>query len=224
MFYTVYKITNLINNKIYVGCHITKNLDDLYFGSGLHIQRSILKYGIGNFKKEYIQIFDNPVDMYNLERVIVNTDFANSKNTYNIKEGGNGGWLYLNRTGKNNSDSHRKQFTGIVKAKWKDVEFSNRMKKILSDTAKLSHKLGKIKYDNFTGKHHTDEAKRKISLKNSIHQKGENNSCFSRIWLYSLELQCNKFINHEEKEKYLNEGWILGRRMKFNSMSSKGRT
>ena len=45
MFYTVYKITNLINNKIYVGVHITKNLNDSYMGSGVNIKRAIKKYG-----------------------------------------------------------------------------------------------------------------------------------------------------------------------------------
>jgi hypothetical protein len=30
MFYTVYKITNKINNKFYIGMHKTTNLDDGY--------------------------------------------------------------------------------------------------------------------------------------------------------------------------------------------------
>ena len=34
MFYTIYKITNKINGKIYIGKHQTKDPYDLYYGSG----------------------------------------------------------------------------------------------------------------------------------------------------------------------------------------------
>lgn len=96
MYYTVYKITNLINNKIYVGVHITDNIDDDYMGSGKNIKNAIKKYGIENFKKEYLSVFNNKEEMYQMESIIVNEDFIKSKNTYNIVLGGRGGWDYVN--------------------------------------------------------------------------------------------------------------------------------
>jgi len=49
----VYKITNLLNNKIYVGIDI-KN-DSTYLGSSVHIKHIIKEYGTKNFKKEILE-------------------------------------------------------------------------------------------------------------------------------------------------------------------------
>ena len=53
----IYKITNLINNKIYIGKDTTS--DSKYFGSGLLIKRAYQKYSKENFTKEVIDETDN---------------------------------------------------------------------------------------------------------------------------------------------------------------------
>ncbi len=58
MHYTIYKITNQINGKYYIGRNATKNVNDSYMGSGIGIKNAINKYGVENFTKEIIATAD----------------------------------------------------------------------------------------------------------------------------------------------------------------------
>jgi len=89
MKYIIYKITNNINRKIYVGYHSTKNIDDGYMGSGKLIKRAIEKYGIDCFSKEILSIFDTKEEAESEEKRIVDRDFTLREDTYNLSIGGN---------------------------------------------------------------------------------------------------------------------------------------
>jgi hypothetical protein len=91
MNYLIYKTTNLLNNKYYVGCHQTDNLNDGYLGSGKHLKYAIKKYGKDNFKFEIMYSLSSKEEMFELERSIVNEDLVNNPLTYNLKIGGSGG-------------------------------------------------------------------------------------------------------------------------------------
>lgn len=94
MNHIVYKITNTINNKIYIGVHSTSNPQDDYFGSGISIKRAIKKYGNQNFTKEILFDYDNSKEAYLIEFLIVDEKFIKRKDTYNIAPGGRGGQKY----------------------------------------------------------------------------------------------------------------------------------
>ena len=53
-------------------------------GSSAWLNASIKKHGIENFRKEIIFIFDNETDMNNKERELVNKEFVDRKDTYNL--------------------------------------------------------------------------------------------------------------------------------------------
>ena len=84
----VYKTTNRINNKFYIGVHTTDSINDDYLGSGVLIKQAIKKYGRDCFDKEIIQVFDNKEDAYKLESEIVNKSLVANRKCYNITEGG----------------------------------------------------------------------------------------------------------------------------------------
>lgn len=86
MNYIVYKITNLINNKIYIG--VTTRDFSTYHGSGAALRKDYKKYGRTKFIKEVLFSYDNIDDMLNKEKELVNEDFIKRNDTYNIILGG----------------------------------------------------------------------------------------------------------------------------------------
>ena len=79
--YTIYKTTNKLNNKVYIGMHKTKNPYDDYMGSGKLFKRAMEKYEELNFVKEVLFIFDTAEEMFAKEKEIVNQLFIESDNT-----------------------------------------------------------------------------------------------------------------------------------------------
>ena len=110
--YIVYETTNLVNNKIYVGLHKTINPDvfDGYLGNGVlynqpntyehartAFQYAIKKYGVKNFKRKVLAVFDTLQEASDLEEQIVNENFLARDDVYNMVLGGLGGYFISNR-------------------------------------------------------------------------------------------------------------------------------
>ncbi len=87
-YYLVYKIINKLNNMIYIGCHVTTNINDRYMGSGTNIRKAIKQYGLENFDKQILYSFDNEIDMLKKEEELVNREFISENSNYNIIVGG----------------------------------------------------------------------------------------------------------------------------------------
>ena len=87
-FYGIYRITNLVNGKMYVGQHVTEDLDDGYMGSGVVILRALKKYGRGSFRKEWLTFCEDEEELDYMERVFVDQTWVDRADTYNIALGG----------------------------------------------------------------------------------------------------------------------------------------
>lgn len=101
----IYKITNLINGKIYVGKHKYpfNKMDNSYWGSGLHLKRALDTYGKENFNREVLE-YCSTLELLNEKESdwIDKLDSRNPEIGYNIKPGGDGGWEGLDFNGENN--------------------------------------------------------------------------------------------------------------------------
>ena len=205
MFYTIYKTTNLINGKFYIGKHQTKDLQDDYMGSGKLIKAAIKKYGVDNFHKEILHVVQTEKEMDFLEKILVVPDIETN---YNLCNGGKGGWGYLN-------DSSQKH---IERAKYaaSKITTESRLKMTtkrllhLKDMTQLAQKVLKEKYPlgTFHGRNHSMETKLKISKANSI-RRGNLNSQFGTCWITNG--QVNKKIKKDELDNWLKLGYYKGR-------------
>jgi group I intron endonuclease len=159
MKYTIYKTTNKINNKVYIGKHQTLNPHDNYIGSGKALEEAIKKYGKSSFSKEVLFIFDTEAEMNDKEKELVNESFISTNLTYNMGVGGEGGSHF---SGRRHSDETKEK----IKEKRKNQIFSEETKKKISEAnrnrivtketkLKLSEK-GKLRFKN-------EEARKKHS-------------------------------------------------------------
>ena len=208
MFYYLYKITNLVNNKIYVGVHKTMNINDGYMGSGKVIKDAIQKYGINNFKKDILETFEDSESMYAKEKQIVNEEFLSRDDVYNLRRGGHGGFDYLNSNGLNTQwkDKNSKQLkTSIsLKQKWKnDPNYALALRAVLGVRSDNFIESAK---QSFSGRSHTNNTREKMRNSAVGKHNGNKNSQFGSMWITNGNI--NKKIN---KTDSIPDGWRKGR-------------
>ena len=193
----IYKTTNLLNGKIYIGQDT--NNDPKYMGSGKIIRDAIKKYGRDKFSKEILEECET-IEHLN-EREIYWISLFNSTDNkigYNILSGGLGSRGFKQSPEviakikkNNNSDVFKKIMASPeVSSKISEGQLKSERKKELHASAEYREKMSK----SLKGRIITDEQRKKISdslkgrkkteehiknlsdsLKNSEKLKGENN-------------------------------------------------
>lgn len=185
MYHFIYKTTNHLNSKIYLGVHKSKTLNDNYLGSGKALKAAIKKYGKVNFSREILMIFPTYELALKYEKLLVNEDFVQGDDNYNIKIGGYGGVI----PGKPNPFLGRKH--------------TEEAKKILSE--KASQKVGDK--NPFYGRNHSEETKAILSEKAS-QRTGDKNHFYGKKHTEELKKkfsEARKGVESEAKRK----GWWI---------------
>lgn len=146
MYGYIYKTTNLINNKIYVGQHTACKFDNSYFGSGKILKKAISKYGIDNFKCELLEECESLYQLNEKEIYwIKELNCLNPNIGYNIANGG-----------------HKLSMSGIHNPMYgKTNNHSNLTKFKISAALKEYYKKNSGYWKD---KHHSKETKLKMSI------------------------------------------------------------
>lgn len=210
MFFIIYKISNLINGRYYIGKHATTDINDDYMGSGLLITRAIKKYGKHQFKKEILFVFDNSNLMELKEKEIITEEMLLDPLCYNLALGGQGGNLGENinkRRGQTMSkillsvpktEEHKKNIGLANKGKTRSDDFKNnaalKTKERMAQMKEEERKkvFGHCKESNgFYGKKHSKETIEKIR-KNKLALKGLNHPCLKPVTIDGITYPSRK--------------------------------
>ena len=148
MYYIIYKTTNKINGKYYIGMHKTDDLEDGYLGSGTHLCNALNKYGKENFEREILEYCNSDEEMHNAEARYITEDVVNDKSSYNLKLGGEGGWDYCTKRLKEKrlDENFRKSCSLKIKEHYKNLPLDDKL--IYISDGKLGGILFKNKLDN----------------------------------------------------------------------------
>jgi hypothetical protein len=209
MDYTIYKVTNLANGKIYIGLHKTDDVDDGYMGSGKLLKRAIVKYGRDTFSKEVMYRFDTLDAAIQKEREIVNEDFVARSDTYNICVGGGLGGKQINGLtfeGRTHNESTKKLISRAMKGNKHGVGRKltvDHKKRIAEHNSKLHKGVAK-----------TEEHKQKISesisqkWKDSNYRSKERNKGKRQPFMWITDGKTNKRLTNDSD---IPEGWVRGK-------------
>lgn len=157
-FYCIYKITNKINGKAYIGQHKYEDESNpmgTYKGSGKILWQAYEKYGFDNFVTEvmYKRILNkqtvDAMEIWAIEKY---------KPEYNIAKGGSGGDTF-SRQSNEWKTARRKQMSDYWKEHNPDYNPVSKAKMIASMKEYHSNNVSPIK-----GRKHTQEHNTKVSL------------------------------------------------------------
>ena len=176
----IYKLKNIVNNKIYIGLttqgawdRYLNHLSEARCGSKWPIHRAIRKYGKENFELIILYTLEdnqNPKELYELEKYYIKIHNSNDRSIgYNLTEGGEGSF-------------------GIKRSQeWKDKRKKTQLTQVANGTYKICNYV-KVKLTNLNNN--------EVTIFESI------KSCASYVNTTSKTLRSKMVKNLKYKEIY----------------------
>jgi len=126
----IYKVTNTITGKIYIGQ--TKRRNKNYLGSGILIKKSIDKYGKENFKREILCECCDQENLNKMERYWIRELNSQDPNIgYNLESGGNShnNYDWAKKTRKPFSEETKRKMAEMARGRKHTPETLEKMSK-----------------------------------------------------------------------------------------------
>lgn len=202
-FGSIYKITNLLNQKVYIG-QTTKTIEERWNGHKTNpgckkLHRAIKKYGSENFKIEEIYVSFDLENLNKIEELLINK-FKSIENGYNLRLGG--------KYSPQSEETKKKISISLKNVPLSKKKIPNNKGRIHSKESKLNMGLGlKGKHlseehkrkisDSHKGKSFSSETREKLSIshKNNLNKKRSKIKCLNNNVIYESILKASKELN-----------------------------
>ena len=213
----IYKTTNHVNGKIYIGYDSKNRTLSEYAGSGRLLNFAIEKYGIENFSKEILEYVTE--DNWEEREIFWVNEFSSTdrKIGYNITKGGDGGDTFSNNPNKEAiRDKHRESTRkmmlargGYLKDKEKQIEACKKGNMVRTANGYRHSEETKRKLsESLSGREFTEEWKKNISEATKVAMSNLNQK---ELQLKALEGRKKAWAKRDEdRKKKLEEILKLG--------------
>jgi len=185
----IYKITNLVNGKCYIGStNSLKTRKNAHFSQlnenkhvNGHLQAAWNKYGKDNFSFETVEECEIE-NLSTLEQKWINFHKSyNDESGYNIVKYTNGRTFHSEETKRKISDAHKGKILSEETKQRMSGERNHNFGKLLSkETRQRMSDSRKGEKNHFYGKNHSEETRKEMSKSHKGIQAGENHPMFGK--------------------------------------------
>lgn len=216
----IYKTTNLVNGKIYIGQSIHfKNKS--YLGSGISLTNAVKRYGRKNFKRETLRVCDTQLQLDAWEMLYIKKfNSTNKMIGYNILPGSANKFGQINPMKvpdvKEKMIKNRRGKCAGEKCYWYGKHLPEETKRKISEKAK--QRLADPKNNPRYGKHWSEEFKAHLSKKmtGNTNKRGKSPSEITRQRLREANTGIRWITNGIETKRLIQgeqmpDGWRRGR-------------
>lgn len=202
MYGYVYLTENIINHKLYVGQHKSKEFDENYKGSGKLIKLAINKYGYENFTVKILKECSSKeeLDKEEIHQIKIFREKFGKDRLYNIVDGGNFSNTY-GMLGKHHTEESKLKSSISNKGQVRTEATKNKLSK---------NHFSKKGINYWSGRRHKESSRELIS-KNHADVSGKNNPMYGRKSRYMNNGSINKMIVLDKVDEYLKLGWKFGK-------------
>jgi len=206
----IYKVTNLINEKVYIGQTILKfkRRKQIHENckQGWYFNRAIRKYGKNNFEWGILEHCDSKEELDEMEFHYIKQYNTFGKNGYNLTYGGDG------VIGYKHSEENKKKISNSNKGRIISIETRERMseaqknRSVISDETRMKMSL------NRKGKKLTEEHKEKIrqahigKIRKPFSEKTLENMSKAKKGISNVKNRKKYVITFPDKNKYIIKG------------------
>jgi hypothetical protein len=212
----IYRVTNLLNNRFYIGMHSTFNENDGYLGSGKRIKAEVRKYGRESFNKEILEQLPTVEALKLREAELVNEELLADPLCLNLKNGGEGGGKFKDAEHqlKCSKAGASKGGESLSEKRKASAEFDAALRHTQSEAILknvLENPEAYAKRQRIMTKAAAKSKKRVATFAERGHQQGEKNSQFGTCWVTDGKKPIK--IEKDQLYEYLLRGYSRGRNL-----------